>query len=319
MVAHDTVLNRFVFEDVARRPDFEVVFFRERRNPLVSLLKSVRMALGNPRSLFAGRILPPELREALASAGPGDTLLLWSVENRKYVSMCAAEASRAGRIVSWLWNPMRRLAGSERECRRYIGDMDALGVEVATFDPSDAALLHARLLPQVHRRAATSAAEGAAPQSGALFVGKPKGRGATLARLEQLLAAVGMNCDFYLVGKSDSIGELPPSLHRYLHSGQMDYAEVLRRTTAAACVLDIVQPGQRGVTLRSLEAVFYGRKLITNNLSIKEQDFYHPDNVWVLDDPAESRTLREFLAVPFRAVAPEIIARHQIGPWLDNL
>lgn len=161
VVAHDTVLNRFVFEDVARRPDFEVVFFRERRNPLVSLLKSVRMALGNPRSLFAGRILPPELREALASAGPGDTLLLWSVENRKYVSMCAAEASRAGRIVSWLWNPMRRLAGSERECRRYIGDMDALGVEVATFDPSDAALLHARLLPQVHRRGRGSAIRGA--------------------------------------------------------------------------------------------------------------------------------------------------------------
>lgn len=320
VVAHDNELNRFMFEEAGRREGVEVVFFRERRNPLVALLKLVRMAAGNPRGLFSRFILPDGLRSRLAATRPCDTLLLWSLENFKYVAVCAAD-SHAGRMVSWLWNPMKRLSASQRRRAEYVAGMNELGVELATFDPGDAAMLEARLLPQVHRRLASLAGSGNDSGRGAFFVGRPKGRGEILTRIEGMLADAGVECNFYLTtgGDGKEADGVPENLSRFLHTDLLSYSEVLRRTASAACVLDIVQPGQLGVTLRSLEALFYSRKLITNNPAIKSQDFYRPENMWVLDDPEEKRSLAEFLSIPFRPVPEEIISRHLILPWLGRI
>ena len=317
IVAHDNSINRFLFEEVAKRSDVRVAFFRERKGILTSLLKAARMGAGNPKGFLSRLILPRPLREALAAAGPDDTLLLWSFENRKYVLINARDC-RAARVVSWLWNPMHKLARSENKKKQYVADMAADNIEVATFDRHDADMLGARLMPQVYRRTAMDT-DISQKGKGAFFVGQLKGRGALLTRLEKMLAAEGMECDFYISKFYGSKEEVPENLRQYCHSELMPYAENLRRTAQAACVLDLVQKGQKGVTLRALEALFYGRKLITNNPEIKKEDFYRPANVWILDDPDERRRLGQFLAGQPEKVDEQIIRRHTIGPWLDSL
>lgn len=61
----------------------------------------------------------------------------------------------------------------------------------------------------------------------------------------------------------------------YQHSW-LPYERVLRESIAANCILEIVRPGQAGLTLRSYEAVCYNRKLLTNNKSILNFEFYDP-------------------------------------------
>ena len=48
-------------------------------------------------------------------------------------------------------------------------------------------------------------------------------------------------------------------------------------------ILDIHHPKQTGLTQRPFEALGAGKKLITTNTSIKEYDFYHENNILIID------------------------------------
>lgn len=54
------------------------------------------------------------------------------------------------------------------------------------------------------------------------------------------------------------------------------YNEVLKEIENSNCILEILQPGQKGQTLRYFEAVVYNKKLLTNNENIKNMPFYNP-------------------------------------------
>ena len=73
---------------------------------------------------------------------------------------------------------------------------------------------------------------------------------------------------------------------------------ILQFIQESRCILEIVKNGQVGFTMRTMEALFFERKLITNNLEILEADFYVPDNFFVLghDNPNE---LKHWMNIPF--------------------
>lgn len=56
----------------------------------------------------------------------------------------------------------------------------------------------------------------------------------------------------------------------------ISYQEVLEHTLRTHCILDIVQEGQKALTLRPYEAAVYNKKLLTNNESIFEFKYYDP-------------------------------------------
>lgn len=112
------------------------------------------------------------------------------------------------------------------------------------------------------------------PLSDIFFAGRPKGR------LERLFAAyhkfteAGLQCSYYLVGVPKE-QQIPLKGITYADK-QMPYREMLYHTVNTRCVLEINQSGAVGYTSRFLEAVMYGKKLITDNLSILKSDFYNP-------------------------------------------
>ncbi len=56
----------------------------------------------------------------------------------------------------------------------------------------------------------------------------------------------------------------------------MDYGEIIDVVKKSNCILEVVQKGQSAITLRTLEAVYYRKKLLTNNTNIKKYSFYDP-------------------------------------------
>lgn len=56
---------------------------------------------------------------------------------------------------------------------------------------------------------------------------------------------------------------------------RIPYPEVINMLSVSKCILDITQEGQSGITLRYYEAVVYNKKLLTNNVHIKELPFYN--------------------------------------------
>lgn len=65
-------------------------------------------------------------------------------------------------------------------------------------------------------------------------------------------------------------------LNNVIYNHAMDYAEVLRVVDMSDCIVEVLQKGQRGFTFRTYETICYNKKLITNNVDIKECEFYNP-------------------------------------------
>lgn len=67
----------------------------------------------------------------------------------------------------------------------------------------------------------------------------------------------------------------------------VSYGRLLSNTVQASCILDLVQSGQSALTLRPYEAVAYNRKLLTNNKTILEFEFYNPKYMQYFEKPED--------------------------------
>jgi 1,5-rhamnosyltransferase len=71
----------------------------------------------------------------------------------------------------------------------------------------------------------------------------------------------------------------------------------------------LVETGQTGVTLRIVESIVNGIKLITNNSRIEGYDFYSPDNIFILGkDNLED--LPVFLDKPYKPLPSSLIEEY---------
>lgn len=95
------------------------------------------------------------------------------------------------------------------------------------------------------------------------FLGRDKGRLQIINELADRLTTLGCKLDFNVVKDKTSS---PTS--KYLIEKQISYEENIRRTLNANIIVDITKENQSGWTLRILEALFFNKKLITNNINV---------------------------------------------------
>ncbi len=64
----------------------------------------------------------------------------------------------------------------------------------------------------------------------------------------------------------------------------MNYNEIVAYTKKTKCILEIINTGQKGNTLRFKEAICYNKKLLTNNESVIHSKYYDPNYIQVFSD-----------------------------------
>jgi hypothetical protein len=98
----------------------------------------------------------------------------------------------------------------------------------------------------------------------------------------------------------------------------ISYEEVLIEDIHSRAILDVNCNDDYGMTMRELEALFFKKKLITDNNKITERDFYHEDNIFIIDDtkPDAFLGLKDFLKKPFFPINEEIIKSYYFDAWL---
>ena len=112
------------------------------------------------------------------------------------------------------------------------------------------------------------------PLSDVFFVGGLKGgRTELIYNLYSRLSSKGIKCDFYLMPIDNKDVKQLPGIFYY--NGWRSYGEILQHTQKAKCIIEIVQDGQSGATLRYFEAVSMNKKLLTNNPHIVNFPFYN--------------------------------------------
>lgn len=185
-----------------------------------------------------------------------------------------------------------------------IGKAAKNGFEFYTYNPHDARKYKMNLTSQVYRR--FWGVNGVSKQSDFYFVGKNKNREGVLRKIENILTKKGYNVDFRIF-EEKPIEFIP-------------YDENVRLTMGTRCIVDLVATKYNaGMTLRPLEALFFKKKLLTNDKSVKKSDFYHPDNIFVIDDNyLDLDGIEEFMKKPFHEISESIVERYDVNNWLKH-
>lgn len=189
-----------------------------------------------------------------------------------------------------------------RQPEKQLKQIHQLGFRLSSFDPHDASKYHLDSAGQYFCYPHDDNTP-PAPSSDCFFCGLPKDREEDLLLLRQTMEAGGLKCNFI-------IPKLPAE--------KITYPEYLRQLSASRCVVDICQQNQTGLTRRPLEALFYQKKLITNNPHIKEYNFYNPANILILQETPNIRQIKEFMARPMAEIPESIRRQYDINQWIDQ-
>ncbi|CAL2105449.1 conserved hypothetical protein [Tenacibaculum sp. 190524A02b] len=96
----------------------------------------------------------------------------------------------------------------------------------------------------------------------------------------------------------------------------MPYEENIARLKNSKIVIDFLNETHTGLSFRTFEALYYNKKLITNNTEVKKYDFYNPNNIFVWDG-LNLEGVEEFINTPYQEVNEEIKLKYGFKNWLN--
>lgn len=153
------------------------------------------------------------------------------------------------------------------------------------------------------------------PEYDLLYVGKDKGRGEFIFRLEKELNEAGLRTFFRVVPETRFDKKKDP---RY--GDAMPYDEICRLIAKSRAILNVALPGQEGHTIRDTEAIWNNVKLITTNQKTLERDYYNPANILVVkEDTVTAAQIVDFLNTPFEDYSPETQQNCTTQAWVKEI
>lgn len=99
---------------------------------------------------------------------------------------------------------------------------------------------------------------------------------------------------------------------------QINQEQLFNKIANSEIMIDIVRKNQTGLSFRVFEALAYQKKLIITNPSIKEYEFYNPNNILVVDEDNPKIPL-SFLETKYEPIDHSIYDRFTINAWVNNV
>jgi hypothetical protein len=83
-------------------------------------------------------------------------------------------------------------------------------------------------------------------------------------------------------------------------------------------LLDIVHPGQEGLSFRFFEALNLRKKIITTNQTVTDYDFYKPQNIFVWH-PGNTEPPADFFTTPYSDLPEEMVKKYSLSSWIRQI
>ena len=226
-----------------------------------------------------------------------DCIILDTRRPAKYAVKMFSKKNK--RVIMFYWNIISKKELSPSFLKHYTN-------EIYTFDRNDSlkynigfndTCIYDKILDKYNANI---------KQNIAYYLGANKpGRNEMLEYLYKDLSMLNIKCDFNLVNAPNS----------KFNSCALEYTKYLQVMSKSFIVVEIVLDGQTGLTLRTLEAMYYRKKLITNNFSIKTYPFYNPSWIYII---GESRNIESFILCK-SSYKDEITDFYCFQTWLERL
>lgn len=177
--------------------------------------------------------------------------------------------SKKLKLELWLWN----LLDNRTEMRRTHILNKKRNIRVWTFDAGDAIRFNILHNSQFHVFRRDYQIKYQEDDGSVFFVGRNKGRNEMIDEIKHWLDKFRIPYDIKII--EDSNG-------RETKNQLVEYEKTLDRVKKCHCVLDIVQDNQIGLTMRTMEAVYFNKRIISNNKLLINELFYDEKNIFII-------------------------------------
>ena len=293
---------KYIFKGIDTENDLVFVpdFMMQPRSFVRKVLKFLLVGRLPISGRWVERITGYKGYQWLTTLQPGDRLLLNGIVNLKTL-----------RAVKWLlpdgvrpfqyFNNCLRFVMPPEKVGRSVKKMQEMGYNLLTFDPEEASEYGMTYTPQFYRF----------PEPwhdnicyDFFFCGMIKDRGERLNTLKTQLEAKGYKCKFIIVGDGNDT--------------KISYEEYLDYVRKSRCLVDLFQQGQIGLTRRPLEALFFNKKLLTENMQVADFDFYRQENIFIIGHDTWDG-IDHFMDETALVMIPyDIKQRYDVRQWLKN-
>ncbi len=196
------------------------------------------------------------------------------------------------KIILYFWNPINEYT------KRFLGDKNI--DEIWSFDLEDVKKYNLKYNPQYYSKTVKLPNKGI--KSDFIFLGRNKNRKKYIENLDKELKEHNVNGTFKIIESEKDL---------------VEYEDYLKLVDESKAIIDIVSENQNGLTLRPMEALFFNKKLITNNLDIVNYDFYNPNNIFVLGKD-DMNNIKQFIDSPYEPVNEEIVNYYDFEEWIKR-
>jgi hypothetical protein len=217
----------------------------------------------------------------------------------------------------YLWDSVDNVKGA--------GSIAPLFDAISTFDPVDARENGWHYRPLFARHVALSAPEQANKDFDWCFIGTiHSDRHKVITRLrraggpQRSFVFAYFQSPFVLRVRKLFDWTLRSAPASTLSTTPMPAAEVAAVIARSRAVLDVEHPRQRGLTMRTIETLLTGKKLLTTNRHLVDCDLYDASRAQMIDRHAPTLS-QAFLDAPVRPVTPELRARYTCESWIAEL
>ena len=211
------------------------------------------------------------------------------------------DCSPTARLIFYSWNPLCESKAHSRLSERWIK---------ATFSKKDAACAGFIYVGSFYFKNVLTENVLTTKWDG-LFIGQDKGRREMLYKVASLYRKNRLQSRIILVNNRKALFSRRYSWH-------IDYNVVCKNVQASNSVIEILQEGQEGISLRAFESMFYEKKLVTNNQHIVNYDFYNSHNIFILGKDDESG-FKAFIQSPYVKLSDAIVEKYKMASWLNRM
>lgn len=214
-----------------------------------------------------------------------------SAYDNKIIKYIKSENSKC-KIILWLWNSIEK-SQLKMINEKYVDD-------IYTFDLNDSEKYKIKYNSQFYFNNIQYESK---INNDILFLGLNKGRKDKLLDLKRTFDNLNVRNKIILIENSKD---------------KIPYDKYLEYVFNSKCLLEIIKNDEsKGITLRTMEALFLKKKLITNNKDIRFCDFYNKNNIFILgiDD---INSLPKFIKSKYENVEEKIISYYNFSEWLNR-
>ena len=238
-----------------------------------------------------------------------DTVIFFDTLNSAYLDL-KKKYFHDTKSIFWLWNTI------EKRSIKQLKIIKKSTKNIWTFDKKDSLTYDILYTTQFYwRENFTNSFD---EEIDIFFIGQDKNR---IEKIEKIAAIEDLNNEIYIIRETGKI--YSKKYEKYLKKNVLSYEDVIEKIKKSKCLLEINLEGQEGITLRTLEALFFNKKLITNNRKVKEYDFYNKNNIYIIDDTnileKNFFEIKKFLKLKNQKIDDEILKKYTFEFWLKKV